>query len=105
MAGNQYQVNTNNQTWMSLVLSRDNLKRALTQVCRNKGGAGIDGMTVDELPAYLKHHWHRIKTQLMAGEYRPNAIKRVNCGDTLLPYMAQAAPQTSANSRLSTSCT
>jgi RNA-directed DNA polymerase len=36
---------------MEAVAERENLKQALAQVKRNKGAAGIDGMTVDELPA------------------------------------------------------
>jgi RNA-directed DNA polymerase len=42
---------------MEAVVERANLKKALAQVKRNKGAGGIDGMTVDELPAYLKEHW------------------------------------------------
>ncbi len=51
--------------------------RALKQVKRNKGVAGIDGMTVEELPEYLTHHWPEIKSQLLNGHYRPQAVKRV----------------------------
>ena len=42
---------------MEAVIERENLKKALAQVKRNKGAAGIDGMSVDDLPAYLKEHW------------------------------------------------
>ncbi len=42
---------------MEAVVERDNLKKALAQVKRNKGAAGIDGMSVDDLPPYLKEHW------------------------------------------------
>jgi len=45
---------------MSAVLDRNNLLRALKQVTRNKGSAGIDGLRVDALPAYLKLHWSEI---------------------------------------------
>ena len=62
---------------MALVLCRDNLQRALRQVQRNKGAAGIDGMSVDELPVYLKVHWPRIKAMLIDGRYRPRPVKRV----------------------------
>ena len=44
---------------MEAVIERENLKKALAQVKRNKGAAGIDGMSVDDLPAYLKEHWPR----------------------------------------------
>jgi RNA-directed DNA polymerase len=36
---------------MEAVVERENLKKALAQVKRNKGAAGIDGMTVDALAA------------------------------------------------------
>jgi len=41
------------------VLEADNLRRALRQVRRNRGAPGIDRMTVEELPEYLKEHWLR----------------------------------------------
>jgi RNA-directed DNA polymerase len=62
---------------MRRVLSRENLLGALQQVKRNKGGPGIDGMTVDQLPDYLKKYWPRIKQQLITGRYRPHPVKRV----------------------------
>jgi group II intron reverse transcriptase/maturase len=58
-------------------LERDNLYAALRQVQRNHGSPGIDGMTVEELPGYLKHHWLEIKAQLLEGDYRPQPVKRV----------------------------
>ncbi|RJG00286.1 group II intron reverse transcriptase/maturase [Noviherbaspirillum sedimenti] len=64
-------------TLLAQVLARENLKRALKQVRQNKGAPGIDGMTVDELPAYLKAHWPVIRTQLETGRYRPSPVKRV----------------------------
>jgi group II intron reverse transcriptase/maturase len=63
---------------LARVLARDNLQRALKQVRRNKGAPGIDGMSVDELPEYLKHHWLEVRAQLIAGSYRPQPVKRVD---------------------------
>jgi group II intron reverse transcriptase/maturase len=63
---------------LAQVLERANLQRALKQVRRNKGAPGIDGMTVDELPEYLKQHWPEIRAQLEAGKYRPQPVKRVD---------------------------
>jgi group II intron reverse transcriptase/maturase len=63
--------------WLAQVLDRANLQRALKQVRQNQGAPGIDGMTVDELPQYLKHHWPEIRAQLEAGQYRPQPVKRV----------------------------
>lgn len=62
---------------LNRVLERTNLVRALKQVRRNKGAPGIDGMTVDELPDFLREHWPRIRQQLINGVYRPKPVKRV----------------------------
>jgi len=65
------------ESLMLQVLGRTNLIQALKQVNRNKGAAGIDGMRVEALPAYLKTHWPEIKSQLLNGCYQPQAVKRV----------------------------
>jgi RNA-directed DNA polymerase len=62
---------------MEAVVERENLKQALAQVKRNKGAAGIDGMTVDELPAYLKDNWLTVRAQLLEGTYKPQPVRRV----------------------------
>ena len=64
-------------TLMERVLDRANLKRALEQVRKNRGAPGIDGMSVDALPGYLKEHWTQIRAQLQAGRYRPQPVRRV----------------------------
>ncbi len=60
---------------LAQVLDRANLQRALKQVRRNQGAPGIDGMTVDELPEYLKHHWVDIPKG--DGKTRPLGIPTV----------------------------
>src|SRR5246127_3500360 len=62
---------------MEAVVERENLKKALAQVKRNKGAPGIDGMTVEALGAYLKEHWLMIRAQLLEGPYRPQPVRRV----------------------------
>jgi RNA-directed DNA polymerase len=62
---------------MEAVVERENLKQALAQVKRNKGAAGIDGMSVGDLPAYLKEHWPTIRAQLLEGTYKPQPVRRV----------------------------
>jgi RNA-directed DNA polymerase len=62
---------------MEAVVERENLKQALAQVKRNKGAAGIDRMSVDALPAYLKEHWPTIRAQLLDGTYQPKPVRRV----------------------------
>jgi RNA-directed DNA polymerase len=61
---------------MEEVVERENCKAALKQVKANKGGPGIDGMTVDELPEYLVQHWPVIREQLLNGTYKPQPVKR-----------------------------
>jgi RNA-directed DNA polymerase len=46
---------------------RENCQQALRRVKTNKGGPGVDGMTVRDLPAYLKQHWTTIREQLLTG--------------------------------------
>ena len=61
------------------VLTRANLQVAWKHVRANKGAAGIDGMTIDAFPAWVKEgHWHRIAEQLATGQYRPSPVRRVN---------------------------
>ncbi len=61
---------------MEEVVGRDNLKAALKRVRKNKGSPGSDGMTVDELPAYLVENWPFLRTQLLAGTYQPKPVRR-----------------------------
>jgi RNA-directed DNA polymerase len=62
---------------MERVVERDNLRKALAQVKRNKGAPGIDGMTVDGLATHLKDHWPTIRAQLLRGTYQPQPVRRV----------------------------
>ena len=62
---------------MEAIVARDNLKKALAQVRRNKGAPGVDGMTVDDLAPYRKDHWPAIRTRLLEGTYRPLPVRRV----------------------------
>jgi RNA-directed DNA polymerase len=62
---------------MEAIVERENLKKALAQVKRNKGSAGVDGKTVDELGPYLKTHWPTILAQLLDGTYKPQPVRRV----------------------------
>ena len=59
------------------VLERSNLQRAVKQVRQNKGAPGIDGMSVDALPDFLRQNWPAIRDQLEAGQYRPPPVRRV----------------------------
>src|SRR5437588_4202281 len=63
---------------MEEVCEPANLKEALRQVRSNKGSAGVDGMTVDQLGDYLKQHWPVIREQLLNGTYEPKPGRRVD---------------------------
>ena len=62
---------------MEEVCERDNCEQAMRRVKANKGGPGVDGMTVHELLDYLKRHWPAIREQLLSGTYQPQPVKRV----------------------------
>src|SRR6202043_1189508 len=62
---------------MEEICERSNLKEALRQVRGNKGSAGVDRMTVDQLGDYLKQHWPAIREQLLNGTYEPKPVRRV----------------------------
>lgn len=62
---------------MQKVCERENLKRALAQVKRNKGAPGVDAMSVQQLSGYLKVHWPAIRERLLAGRYQPQPVRRV----------------------------
>jgi len=62
---------------MEKVCERENLERAWQRVRGNKGAPGVDGMTIDDAKSYLREHWPDIRSQLLAGAYRPQPVKRV----------------------------
>ena len=59
------------------VIERANLKDALRRVKANKGSAGVDGMTIDDLTDHLKQHWPTIREHLLNGTYEPKPVRRV----------------------------
>ena len=59
------------------VLEGANLNLAWKQVKANKGAPGVDGMTIDEFPAFARENWERIRSQLSEGTYHPAAVRRV----------------------------
>src|SRR5208282_3066607 len=61
---------------MEEVCDRENLERAWKRVRSNKGGPGVDGMTIDAAKDYMREHWPNIRAQL-EGTYRPQPVKRV----------------------------
>ncbi|WP_137665143.1 group II intron reverse transcriptase/maturase [Enterococcus hulanensis] len=59
------------------ILKRNNLNQAYLQVVRNKGAAGVDGMTIDQLLPYLKEHREELLDELRQGNYKPQPVLRV----------------------------
>nr|WP_250655471.1 group II intron reverse transcriptase/maturase [Alkalimarinus coralli] len=60
------------------VLRPENFQAAWKRVRANKGAAGIDGMTIDEFPAWVKAgNWIKVTTDLETGQYSPSPVRRV----------------------------
>ena len=62
---------------MEAVVERNNLWRAYERVLRNKGAAGVDGLTLADFKAWLQQYWPVVRTALLAGEYMPMAVRKV----------------------------
>lgn len=76
-----YQRNAMQETFnfdlFEAVFNGPNIARAWKQVRANKGAAGIDGMTIEKFPEWIKSHWQPLKAQILAGHYRPQPVKRI----------------------------
>ena len=59
------------------ILSRENMLEAYNQVKSNKGSAGIDGMTIEEMDNYLRQNWRLTKEQIKQRKYKPKPVLRV----------------------------
>lgn len=62
---------------MEQIVSRENMTRAYKRVVKNKGVAGVDGLSTFELKAYLESNWSQIKAALLNGDYYPLPVKKV----------------------------
>jgi RNA-directed DNA polymerase len=65
-----------NVNLLERILSRENMLKAWKRVKANKGAPGIDGVTIEEFPEYLRGHWHRIREELFRGTYQPSPVRR-----------------------------
>lgn len=63
---------------MEAVVDRENMVRAYSQVKGNKGSAGADGLSVEDLGPYLKENWPQIKEELLSGRYEPAPVRRAD---------------------------
>jgi RNA-directed DNA polymerase len=59
------------------ILNIRNVEKAFKQVTANKGAGGIDGMQTDELRDYLDANWQTLKTNILEGSYRVQAVRKV----------------------------
>jgi RNA-directed DNA polymerase len=64
-------------TLMEAICAPENIAAAVKAVVRNKGAAGVDGMTVDDLPDVLAARWPEIERSLLEGRYQPQPVRRV----------------------------
>jgi len=56
---------------MEEVVKPENARAALAAVKRNKGAAGIDGMTIEQLGPHLSRHWDVVREKLLKGNWVP----------------------------------
>jgi RNA-directed DNA polymerase len=62
---------------MEAVVERSNMLCAYERVVKNEGAPGVDGLTVAELKPWLQAHWGKVRQALLAGEYMPAAVRKV----------------------------
>jgi RNA-directed DNA polymerase len=63
---------------MEAAVERRNMMCAYERVVKNQGSPGVDGMTVAEFKPWLQAHWKGIRQALLAGEYMPAAVRKVD---------------------------
>jgi len=66
-----------NEDLMQAVVAPENLHRAWARVKANKGAPGIDGMPIEDFPAFVREHWPAIRQALMDGCYCPSPVRRM----------------------------
>lgn len=59
------------------ILSRENMLEAYNQVKSNKGSAGIDGITIEEMDNHLRQNWRLTKELIKQRKYKPQPVLRV----------------------------
>ena len=70
-------VHDSHENLVERILSSENMHKAWTRVKKNKGVAGVDNMSIDEMPEYLREHWTEIRESVMEGTYQPEPVLRV----------------------------
>lgn len=59
------------------ILDGRNILNALSQVVRNGGAPGVDGMKTEEVTSHVMEHWRELQKEILEGRYRPQAVRRV----------------------------
>ena len=59
------------------ILAKENMNKAYKKVVSNKGVAGVDGITVDEIDNYIRERKDKILKQIRNRWYKPQPVKRV----------------------------
>lgn len=72
-----FEILRNKNNLMEEILQKENMLIALQKVRENKGNPGVDKITIEELPDYLKSHWPKIKELLLISKYKPQPVMKV----------------------------
>src|SRR5882724_4289509 len=62
---------------LEAILDIRNVEKALKQVTANKGAGGVDGMQTEGLRSYLHANWQTLKLSILAGNYKPQPVRKV----------------------------
>ncbi len=65
---------------LSEILSKENMIEAYQKVCANKGSAGVDGVSTEEIKDYIKENWESIKSEIENRKYRPQGLYQRKLG-------------------------
>ena len=66
-----------NMELLEQILAKENLNQAYKKVVGNKGVAGVDGITVNEVDEYIKVNKEKLLNQIRKRKYKPQPVKRV----------------------------
>ena len=64
-----------NMELLEQILAKENLNKAYKKVYQNKGVAGVDGITVEEIAEYIKENKDRIINKIRKRQYKPQPVK------------------------------
>jgi RNA-directed DNA polymerase len=61
---------------MERVLASENLRKAWRQVKANHGAPGVDGVTIEDFPAFAREHWPSMRQALQDETYQLSPVRR-----------------------------